>query len=236
MKIFKKIINFFLDLLFPIECVGCQKENIWLCEECFKKINLNLKNFCPFCGKPARMGCICQQCLIHSPLKNIFIVSFYNEKILKQAIHVFKYNNIRDLAKPLGKIIINFLYQSKLNFLFNDSYFLIPISLHRKRLFERGFNQSELLIREIAQKFKISILNNVLKRKRNTQSQTKLKEKERRKNIKNVFICLQPEIIKNKNIILFDDILTTGSTLKEAARALKKAGAKTITGLVLAKG
>jgi ComF family protein len=236
MKIFKKIINFFLDLLFPIECVGCQKENIWLCEECFKKINLNLKNFCPFCGKPARMGCICQQCLTHSPLKNIFIVSFYNEKILKQAIHVFKYNNIRDLAKPLGKIIINFLYQSKLNFLFNDSYFLIPISLHRKRLFERGFNQSELLIREIAQKFKISILNNVLKRKRNTQSQTKLKEKERRKNIKNVFICLQPEIIKNKNIILFDDILTTGSTLKEAARALKKAGAKTITGLVLAKG
>jgi ComF family protein len=182
------------------------------------------------------MGCICQQCLTHSPLKNIFIVSFYNEKILKQAIHVFKYNNIRDLAKPLGKIIINFLYQSKLNFLFNDSYFLIPISLHRKRLFERGFNQSELLTREIAQEFKISILNNVLKRKHNTQSQTKLKEKERRKNIKNAFICLQPEIIKNKNIILFDDILTTGSTLKEAARALKKAGAKTITGLVLAKG
>ncbi|MFH1838586.1 MAG: ComF family protein [Candidatus Kuenenbacteria bacterium] len=232
----KKIINFFLDLLFPIECVGCQKENIWLCEECFKKINLNLKNFCPFCKKPARMGCVCQQCLSRSPLKNIFVASSYEEKILKQAIHVFKYKHIRDLAKPLGKIIINFLYQSKLNLLFDDSYFLIPISLHRKRLFERGFNQSELLAQIIAQEFKISVINNVLKRKRNTKSQTKLKEKERRKNIKNAFICLQPEIIKNKNIILFDDILTTGSTLREAASVCKKFGAKEIIGLILAKG
>ncbi|MBI4652828.1 ComF family protein [Candidatus Kuenenbacteria bacterium] len=236
MKFFKKIINFFLDLLFPIKCVGCQKENVWLCEECFKKINLNLKNFCPFCEKPARMGCICQQCLAHSPLKNIFITSSYEEKIFKQAIHIFKYNHIRDLAKPLGKIIIDFLYQSKLNFLFNDSYFLVPISLHRKRLFERGFNQSELLVQEIAKEFKLSILNNVLKRTRYTKSQTKLKEKERRKNIKNAFVCIQPEIVKNKNIILFDDIFTTGSTLREAARVLKKAGAKEIIGLVLAKG
>ncbi|PKL72092.1 ComF family protein [Candidatus Kuenenbacteria bacterium HGW-Kuenenbacteria-1] len=239
MKIFKKIkknIDFFLDLLFPIECIGCQKEDIWLCEECFKKINLNLKNFCPFCGKPARMGCICQQCLSRSPLKNIFIASFYKEELLKKVIHTFKYKYIRDLAKPLGKIIINFLYQSKLNLLFDNSYFLVPISLHRKRLFERGFNQSELLVQIISREFKIPILNNVLKRRRNTKSQTKLKEKERRKNMKNVFICCQPEIIKNKNIILFDDILTTGSTLKEAARVLKKAGAKEIIGLILAKG
>lgn len=239
MKIFKKIkkiINFFLDLIFSIECVGCQKENIWLCEECFTKINLNLKNFCPICGKPARMGCICQQCLSRSSLKNIFVASSYNEKILKQAIHMFKYKYIRDLAQPLGKIIINFLYQAELNLLFDDSYFLIPISLHRKRLFERGFNQSELLAQVIVQEFKIPIINNVLKRKRNTKSQTKLKEKERRKNIKNAFVCLQPEIIKNKNIILFDDILTTGATLMEAARVLKKFGAKEIIGLVLAKG
>jgi len=235
-NLIKKIINFFLDLLFPIECVGCQKENTWLCKECFKKINLNLKNFCPFCGKPARMGCICQQCLIHSPLKNIFIASFYKEKILKQTIHTFKYQCIRDLAKPLSKIIINFLYQSKLNLLFDNSYFLVPISLHRKRLFERGFNQSELLVQIIAQEFKIPVLNNVLKRKYDTRSQTKLKEKERRKNIKNAFICIQPKIIKNKNIILFDDILTTGSTLKEAANVLKKSGAKKIFGLILAKG
>ncbi|MEK7167035.1 MAG: ComF family protein [Patescibacteria group bacterium] len=235
-KKFKKIINFFLDLLFPIECVGCQKEDLWLCEECFKKINLNLKNFCPICKKPARMGCICQQCLFHSCLKNIFVASSYEEKILKQAIHTFKYQYIQALAKPLGKIIINFLYQSKLNFLFDNSYFLIPIPLYRKRFFQRGFNQSELLTQIIAQEFKISVINNVLKRKRNTKSQTKLKEKERRKNIKNAFICIQPEIIKNKNIILFDDVLTTGSTLKEAARALKKSGAKEIIGLILAKG
>lgn len=231
-----RFINFLLDLLFPIECVGCQKEDIWLCEECLKKINLNLKNFCPFCGKPARMGCICQQCLLRSPFKNIFIASFYEEKILRQAIHIFKYKYIRDLAKPLGKIIINFLYQSKCNLLFNDSYFLIPVSLHRKRLFDRGFNQSELLAKIISQEFKIPIINNVLERKRDTKSQTKLKEKERRKNIKNAFVCIQPEIIKNKNIILFDDILTTGSTIREAARALKKAGAKEIIGLILAKG
>ncbi|MEK9129988.1 MAG: ComF family protein [Patescibacteria group bacterium] len=233
---FKKIINFFLDLLFPIECIGCQKENIWLCEKCLKKINLNLKNFCPICRKPARMGCICQKCLSHSPFKNIFIVSFYKEKIIKQAIHTFKYKHIRDLAKPFGEIIINFLYQSKTNLLFDNSYFLIPVPLHRKRLFERGFNQSELLAQIIAQQLGISTINNILKRKQNTKSQTKLKEKERRKNIKNAFICLHPENIKNKNIILLDDILTTGSTLREAARVLKKAGAREIIGLVLAKG
>ncbi len=167
---------------------------------------------------------------------------------------------IKELVNPLGQLLINTLKQAKID----PSFILIPIPLHRKRFLFRGFNQAELLARILGKELNLKVENEILKRKIFTLPQTELKDPEARKqNIKNAFslvdaerskitlkslFCFQKsslkssinslspkDKIKNKNIILIDDVLTTGATLQEAAKVLKKARARKIWALVLTK-
>ncbi|MGB9726746.1 MAG: ComF family protein [Minisyncoccia bacterium] len=229
--------NSFLDTLFPWKCTFCQKEsefNYPLCQNCLLKIQLFNQFICPVCHK--RLFNPNKTCHFN-PLKALGVVGFYEDEILKEVILTFKYKKIKSLVLPLASLMIYFLK--------NNSYFLnlqkenlviIPIPLHQKREQLRGFNQTELLALKVSAYFSIELLNNVLVRIKNNPPQAEIKNlNEREKNIKGVFEIKNLEKIKNKTILLIDDVYTTGATLNEAAKILKQNGAKSIIGVVLAK-
>lgn len=202
--------NFIFDIIFPIQCLNCNQEETWLCKKCLDAIKVSNKKYC-----------------------NILITADYNNPILKKAIHVFKYQFIKDLGKPLAKLIINRIKNQDLRI---KNYILIPMPLHKKRLKWRGFNQAEILANHIAEYFNLTVINNALAKIKHTKPQMQIKnEKLRKQNIIKAFQCIKPDLIKNKKIILIDDVCTTSATLSECKNILLKSEAKQVLGLVLAK-
>jgi ComF family protein len=142
----------------------------------------------------------------------------------------------QDLAVPLASLIVAHLrlrnYQKAL---FQLSPVLVPIPLHRKRERERGFNQSLLLAKRLAQEFSLPIRCHWLQRQKSTLSQEGLNLKERQENLEGAFYCPFPELVTGQRIILIDDVFTSGATMKEAALVLKNKGASFVWGITIAR-
>jgi len=203
----KKVINSLLNLLFPTRCLGCGRENEILCPECLIKIDYPT--------------------LLKS--NNIFAATDYNDETAKKAVWLLKYRGFKQIAEPLAELI----KQRVLEKVKIKNPIFIPIPLSSKRLRERGFNQSELIAKYLSD----TTITNVLYKKIHTESQVLVKDRNKRlNNIKNSFEIKNPELIKDRNIILIDDVSTTGATIAEAKRVLREAGAKNITALVVARG
>lgn len=120
--------------------------------------------------------------------------------------------------------------------LFGSYDIISAVPIHKKRKHDRGYNQSELIAKELAKNIPNTIYKNILKKTINNQRQSELKKEERLENVKNVYQIQNRQIIENKRIVLFDDIYTTGSTVNECSRVLKENGAKEILVLTLASG
>lgn len=233
----KKIKNFTLDLLFPIHCLGCQKEGIWICPDCFNSIPINNEQICPRCLKPSELGKFCPACSKNSNLKGVIVASSYQNQILKEAIHTLKYRFVQDLSLPLGKILARSLKESIFEKYKKEDFLIIPVPLHKRRINYRGFNQASLLAKIISQEFNIPVKEKIILRTKHTSPQTELKAEQRRSNILNAFKYVGNNSLNNKRIILIDDVLTTGSTMEECAKIIKKYGnPKEIWGAVLARG
>ncbi|MDD5043522.1 MAG: ComF family protein [Patescibacteria group bacterium] len=237
-KIFE-VRKFFLDLIFPVECLGCKREGQWLCDDCFRKIKPILSNFaaCPFCGKVAESEIPGELCERHNfYLDGIWSACDYKEKLIERAICLLKYNFVEDLSGDLAKLLTNHLERLRglvdLNNFFN---YIVPVPLHLKRRAERGFNQSELLAREVADFLSLPFRSDVLKRVKYTPPQVSLDGEKRRVNLKDAFYCDPSINLHNKKILLIDDVFTTGSTFNECARVLKKSGAALVWGLTIAR-
>lgn len=230
--------EFILDLFFPKFCLNCSKEGSYLCQDCFSLIDILEKQYCPFCVQPRIVidGETCNHCRRSKHLSGLYCAASYNNFIIKKLINQFKYEPyIKELAKPLTSLIIaHLIYLNKLSN-FND-FLLIPVPLYKKKLKQRGFNQTEEIAKELLKNLKIPFFNNALIKTKQTPAQVELKKEEREENIKGVFICQKPEIVQGRKILLVDDIFTTGSTMEECNRVLKDAGAKEIWGIVVARG
>ena len=272
--IYNKTKNFFLDLLFPRYCIDCGAEGDWICGECLKKIDIIKQPFCPQCRRATKMGEFCDICKggVTPPLLDgIIICANFDEGILREAIHIFKYNRVFDIGKILGQIMAGKLKSIPVGAGFKPAPtfdLIIPVPLHKKRKAWRGFNQAEILGRELTYQLKtndqeldkIIFRKDILIRKRYTIPQAELDREERLNNLKDVFVVgnghaysLSNEnssirnspsttagrhgcSLQNTNILLIDDITTTGATLEECAKVLKNNGAKSVWGIVLAKG
>ncbi len=236
-KFLSKTKEFLLDILFPKFCVNCGREGSYLCSDCFFLIDVSERQYCPFCYPPKIVldGRTCSSCRRFKKLNGLYSAVPYNSFMIKKLIHQFKYSYIKELAKPLSNLII--IHLANLNKLsnFND-FVLIPVPLHKKKLKQRGFNQSEEIAKELAKTLRAPILNNVLLKTKQTSDQVDLKKEEREKNIKGAFFCQRPDLIFNRKILLVDDIFTTGSTMEESALTLKQAGAKEVWGTAVARG
>jgi len=236
-RILIAIKEFFLDLLFPKFCISCGKKESYLCQDCFSLIDIAERQYCPFCPQPRVVidGRTCNFCQRSKKLAGLYSATSYDNFIVKKTVNQFKYAYIKELAKPLSSLIVAHLINLNQveSFL---SFILIPIPLHKKKLKQRGFNQAEEIGKELSKNLEAPILNNVLIKTKQTSAQVELKKEEREKNIKGAFFCQKPELVRDKKILLVDDIFTTGSTMEECALTLKRAGAKEIWGIVVARG
>ncbi|OGE81063.1 MAG: hypothetical protein A2826_00670 [Candidatus Doudnabacteria bacterium RIFCSPHIGHO2_01_FULL_43_23] len=229
----QKTFNFFLDLILPKTCRVCGAFDTWLCEVCQGKIVLNVNQFCPVCVKPSVDGHTHANCGNRNTLDGLLAASDFDQ--LQDLVHSYKYDLIKDLGLPLGKILTGFVEQKNyVNFVKN--FVIVPVPLHKTRKRFRGFNQSEILAQVVAEKFRLTQKNLLLQRSKNTSPQTKLDRNQRKQNILGAITAEQKDYIKDKKILLIDDIATTGATLNECAKVLKKYGAREVWGLVLAHG
>jgi len=245
----KKFINQILDIIFPIQCLGCRQEGRWVCKSCASKINITQESACLFCHQKTLHGEICQACCVKYSLTGILIAASYEQELVKKAIKTLKYRFVKDIAQELSRLLILFLWEKikPVKFLkeigiknipdiflnFEDTV-IIPVPLHSRRERWRGFNQAKALALPVAEEFSLPINTTDLRRVRYTSSQAQLSANDRRSNLKDSFIW-QGESLVNKNIILIDDVATTGSTLEECAKILKKHQAGEVWGLVVAK-
>src|SRR4030043_1525894 len=135
-----------LDLLFPKKCVGCGKEGTWFCDQCLEKIVLVKAPSCPFCNRLTPMGHFCSRCRGRTSLTGVITAAHYEEGPLREAIHTFKYNRVKDLAQDLANILAMRLEDG----FPNGRLILVRGPLHRARIAERGFNQAGELAKLIS--------------------------------------------------------------------------------------
>lgn len=235
---------FALDTIFPVDCIKCGRglsfDKNYVCANCDTFTKKPLSFLCPVCEARIPEGKICRSCRRKTELKRFFNAGHYTNSCLRELIHQFKYQRVKVFSGQLAKFIIKAIKDNKVDktILKNKNDFAtIPVPLHKKKLRERGFNQSEEIAKHIAQEFWLTLLPGILVRTVETEPQAEIQDtKKRKENVKNCFVCKNAETIKNKTVILIDDVYTTGSTMEECARVLKKAGAKEIWGMVIAKG
>lgn len=237
----RRLIDGLTDILYPKACISCKNklnaasEEI-ICKACWEKVRKNLPPFCHSCGRRLEKKNInksfCPPCLKNRLHFDRAFSPYIYDGPIKELIHEFKYKNKDYLSRFLAKMMIDFAKEYELPFNYFD--YIVPVPLHKSRLREREFNQAELLGRHIADEFKKELLADALVRHKPTRTQTELETAERFQNVKGSFSATNPGNIRGKNILVVDDVLTTGATSSEAALALKESGANIVFVLTLA--
>ena len=214
-----------LDFLFPKRCVGCGTIRKYFCDECRVKIRVIADNeqICPMCGRLALDGITHPGCKTDYGLDGLTSFFHYDGPVQK-AIKAIKYRYISDLASEFASLIPKFS--------FTKPYTLIPIPLHPARFRQRGFNQAE----ELGTFLRIPMRTDILRRTKATTPQVDMKHrKDRLKNMNGVCEIRSSAIINNLSVLLFDDVFTTGATMRSAAVALKHAGATFVWAVTMAR-
>ena len=190
---------------------------------------------CPVCSERNFSGILCRVCRKKSDLTRFLFCHDYKNAVSRELIHAFKYGFVQELAEPLSGFLVRMVKEYKIRL--QKTMLVVPIPLHSAKLRKRGFNQSELIAKNFAGYFGLNMIHDNLARNKNTEPQIEMSDFQKRKeNIADAFAVLRPEEFENKKIILVDDVSTSRSTLEEAAKVLKKAGAKSIWGVVIARG
>lgn len=220
-----------IDLIFPSHCAGCDTLGYRWCPQCAESVQPIEVIVCEQCGEPLAHTLDGETCHCKGFLSHIDQIRSYSiyEPPLSLAIHQLKYQNNLGVAESLANYLVK-LYNS-INIRMD---LVIPIPLNKKRQIDRGYNQSLLLARPFSYQVSIKMKPDALTRINNTQSQVGLTRDQRAQNVRDAFRA-DPQLVKNKNIILIDDVSTTGSTMDACAKALKKEGANYIVGLTLAR-
>jgi ComF family protein len=219
-----------LDLVFPPRCVACRtllKHDESLCNKCRSKITLNTTFFCGECrlriSKP-RPSC-------HPDFPYILGAATEYQGPVKKMVHALKFDLLVHTADELGLLLVNYAAKTKLD---TKDRIIVPIPLSKQRERERGFNQAKRIAEVFASHLDLPLVPG-LQRTRHTPAQSKTTSlHERRTNLARCFKA-DKNLVSGQDILLIDDVVTSGVTLKEAALALKKAGAGQITAMVCAK-
>jgi ComF family protein len=205
-----------LNLLFPAHCVSCGTGGHWLCPACFQQILF----FAP--PWPAFVDQV-------EPLQGIRSAAHFGGP-LRQAIHSFKYQGLRALTGTLGQVL--YLGWEKEPW---PADVIVPVPLHRRRERTRGYNQSALLAQDLAHRLALPVVAGVLQRTVDTAPQVSLNTLERTQNVQEAFCCADLTL-SGRSVLLIDDVLTTGATLRACAVALLQGGARDVHGITLAHG
>ncbi|MDD4815870.1 MAG: ComF family protein [Clostridia bacterium] len=234
---FKEKLKKLVNILFPqdIKCIFCGEEiktpnKYNICENCLKNLPYNNKKICKHCGVQIfGAGDICYSCFLEFPNFKIARAPFvYTDKI-RLAINKFKFDNAKYFFEPLGQFLIDEYDKNGY-----DCDIIIPVPLSPNRLQNRHFNQAELLEKPLAKQKNIPLKTDIAKRVKNTNAQAYLNSFDRKLNLENAFEIIDKKAIKNKNILVVDDVMTTGETIKSLCREIVKSKPKSISVLTLA--
>lgn len=223
-----KYLKPFVELIAPPLCLICENPagDRLICNNCENKIEQKFaikKNFCLKCGGILE-GNRCPRCRdINFSFEFNRSAYLYKDEI-KKIVEDFKYRKIKKLAEFIARKMKDLLVQE-----YPEIHLLVPIPIHPTRKRERGFSQTELITKELSTLTGIKCDCKNLVRTKHTKSQANLTKEERKSNLRNAFKLLDPGMFRNKNILLIDDVMTTGITMNEAARVLKRSGAKVYT-------
>lgn len=213
-----------LSFLFPDPCAICMKpagRNRFVCASCEEAlILLKPRALCRTCLAPLPSGAdICGKCLKEKPKYEQLVACALYENELRTSLHRYKFSGRADLHTPFALMLCSQLR----SFHCTEFEIVIPVPLSEERLKERGFNQAELIAKEIAKAFHVPCVSDALKKCRNTKRQSDLRGAERSKNIRDAFVLSNSDAVRGKTVLLVDDIFTTGATMREAAAVLSAA-------------
>ncbi len=239
-----RILDPLLNLFFPESCFICEtpiakRMYSGVCPDCLDKA-LALKiqpPFCPSCGLPMQnfepgSVLLCVECVVTPPpYSGARSFGFYSGA-LASIVHGLKFRGKRNLAVPLSSLLVETFCE---NWGQGSFDLVIPIPLHAKRRRKRGYNQSELIARNLARRIGIPFKNRLLIRTRDSVSQIGLSDRQRRDNVKNAFSCMNPEHIREARVLLVDDVMTTGATVESASKTLIEGGVLSVSVLTLAR-
>ncbi len=218
-----------LDLFYPPRCPGCGRMGALFCDACRARVTLFVPPFCRRCGLPLPGDGLCSRCrATPSGLDGIVAAAVFADP-LRQAIHALKYENVRALADPLGALMAEAWERVGLP----RADLILPVPLHRRRLAERGYNQSALLARALGRGVGLSVDERLLARHRATIPQIGLSPRERQENVADAFTCNGR--LDGQSVVVVDDVCTTGATLEACAAAVRAAGAGSVWGFTLAR-
>lgn len=213
------------DALFPADltCDICGRETFGtnICEDCSKTLTFNDKEICPVCGRRTARSEFCFECKDEPPLFEMAVSAFVYKGGAAQLIKKFKQGN-GYLKKYLAEAIIKSLKD------FPEFDCIVCVPMTRRSELKRGFNQSALLAKELSERVGKPYVTGAVEKRKETGEQKALTRKERSKNLSGCFRVVKREEIKGKHVLVVDDILTTGATANEMARALLKSGAKEV--------
>ncbi|MBZ0155372.1 MAG: ComF family protein [Alphaproteobacteria bacterium] len=231
------LIGTFLNLLFPSRCPSCDGPSASslshhpFCSACWEGIERYTAPACLLCGVPTSSfhTTRCASCMkTPPPFSKTLFYGIY-DGTLKEAIHLLKFRGLKRLARPLGLLLATLPLP--------PAHAIVPVPLHKKRLREREFNQTALLGRWLSKERAVPLLPDALRKTRETPHQTGRGREERLKNVLNAFDVPGTSAgqVEGRDLLLLDDVITTGTTARECSRALAKAGARSVTVVALAR-
>lgn len=233
---FRHLLDIILGFLFPARCVSCGVLGNFLCANCYDQIEFLGRQFCPICERPAIDGLTHPGCAKPWGLDGCLSAAYYKGP-MRKLIRRFKYKPfVKEASTIMDRVLVNY-------FTTEEDYFpsgsiVSAVPLHWMRKNERGFNQAEILAELVAEVFQLPYEFKLLKRIKRTKPQIELPREERLTNIRGAFEFYNNAKgeIKDHSIILVDDVWTTGSTLRECGKILKRAGFAKVYALTLARG
>jgi competence protein ComFC len=222
-----------LDMLFPPWCIGCGKENEYICPACRKSLKAIVPPVCLRCGRPIlpeekrQEGC--QGCINWQNSLDGLRAPFLFESLVRDAVHELKYNNFRAISCEMARLMYEYFRKNPI-----PGDVLVPVPLHYNKLHDRGYNQSTLLVKEFGRLCGLPVIEKSLVRMKYTPAQARsVGVKERQENVSGAFFC-RDYCLRGKKVILIDDVSTSGATLNACASALKEKGTETVWGLTFA--
>jgi len=239
LKRINSILNFLIHFLFPNFCQNCGKmlkttDKHCFCTTCWNKIQLIDKYFCKKCGKLVITSSnICYECKKRKIYyNNIRAVGVYKE-ILKTSIQLYKYH----YRWKIGYDFLDLIQKTIPDGYIKNNDIIIPVPVTYKEIKEKGFHHTYFIVKLLSKKYSIPSIKNLVIKTRHTMQQSKLSKKERLQNLTNAFALNKKykDFIKNKKVLLFDDVYTTGSTVQEISKVIKTCGAKEINILTIGR-
>ncbi len=231
-KLFSFGLNILADIFYPKYCFSCKRAGSYLCKFCILQVPKLAQSFCVVCGKLTKRGFTHNRCKSKLTPDRLLCALPYKHPTVSEMIIAGKYYFIPEVFSILGELGAQILTDELQNI---SQAIVCPIPLHKQRKKWRGFNQSEIAGKILAQSFKIPMAN-LLIRSKNTKTQKDLASHERKLNISNAFACSKAwEGNLPTTVLLIDDVTTTGHTFLEASRALKQNGVEIVWCISLAK-